>query len=92
MIAKLKDTTLRVEGHGLVLDITYPSRGMAATAYSSVWECCQRFNKEPDFNPDETPKIYVFGELMTGPQYLKRLMSSVEVIGAKVKLESEEIS
>ena len=63
---------------------------MAANAYYAIREACERFNKEPDLNPDETPKIYAFGETYTWPQYLKRLCLTAEKIGAKIQLKSRE--
>lgn len=93
MRARLINDMVFVEDQtaGVVLTIAYPSLEMASTAYSFIWECCERFTKEPVLNAeDDTPKIYVFGEMYKPLQFINRLASIAPNIGAIVTLESEK--
>jgi len=87
MIAKLNNFTLTVEGAGVVVTLTYPERFMAYNAYGFAWECCNRFNKESELNPDDgAPTIYVYGEMFKPSQFLNKLANYAEIIGAKVEV------
>lgn len=90
LLAKFKDTVVTINGPGIVVSITYPLSFMAVNAYYAIREACERFNKEPDLNPDYIPKIYAFGEMYTWTQYLKRLCLTAEKVGAKIQLKSTE--
>ena len=92
MLATLKDSTLTIIGHGLELSITYPDKFWAASAYSSVRECCERFNAEPNLTPDDDPKIYAYGEMLRPVAYLKKLAGLAERFGAKIRIKSEEMN
>lgn len=87
-IAKLNDTKVSVQGPDLLVTLTYPFPWMAVNAYYNMRDCCERFNKDSNFNENMVPKIYVFGEIHTWPQYLERLMLTAKKIGAKIHLKS----
>ena len=89
MLTKLNNHTITVEGAGVVMNITYPFRPMATTAYEFVWECCNRFNTEAKLNPDDgAPTIYVYGEMYKPSQFMNKLASVAEKIGAIVEMSN----
>lgn len=63
---------------------------MALNAYYNIRECCERFSKETQLNPEDTPKIYAFGEIQTWASYIKRLCLTAESVGAKIRIKSIE--
>lgn len=91
MQATLNNETVTVRGEGLIFTLTYPSTSQATTAYSFIWECCERFSKEDRTSPGgETPKIYVFGELYKPLQFMNRISDTAPKLGVKVNIVSEE--
>jgi hypothetical protein len=87
LIAKLNNCTVSITGAGTTMDILYPQRLMASNAYSFAWECCNRFNTESTINPDDgAPSIYVYGEMYKPSQFMNKLASIAEKIGAKVEV------
>ncbi len=86
--ASLADTTITISAPDVTTSITYPKAWMAVNAFSGIFECCSRFSKDPEFTPNKEPKIYVYGEMHTWQQYLKRLLLLAEKIGATIKLQS----
>ena len=84
----LSDGTVHITGPNEKVTLTYPEPLMAVNAYAYIAECCNRFSKDPDLNPEMEPKIYVYGEMYTWPQYLKKLLLTAEKIGAIVHITS----
>jgi len=89
-IASLLDETVYITSPEVIISITYPFYWMAINAYSGIAECCNRFSRDPDLHPTLEPKIYVYGEMYTWKQYLKRLLLTAEKIGAKIHIKSVE--
>lgn len=87
--AILFDKTISVINNGEVITILYPQDWMALNAYKSIKECCNRFSMEPANTV--IPKIYVFGEIHTWEQYLKRLLLTAKKIGAIIHENSPEV-
>lgn len=87
MLTKLNNSTVTIGGVGVIMDITYPLRSMASTAYSFAWECCNRFNTEVSFNPDDgAPVIYVYGEMYKPSQFMNKMASIAEKVGATIEV------
>lgn len=87
--SSLENCTVKISTPDVVVEITYPQAWMALNAYRGTKECCTRFSNEPDLNPGLEPKIYVYGEMHTWQQYLKRLVSVAEKIGAVIQIKGE---
>lgn len=87
MQVKLNNNIVALDGAGLKMNIAYPLRSMAATAYGFVWECCKRFNTEAQMNPDDgAPTIYVYGEMYKPSQFMDKFATFAEKIGAIVEV------
>lgn len=89
-ITSLSDETVFITSPDIRVNITYPHYWMAVNAYRGISECCARFSKDPELNPAMEPKIYVYGEMHTWQQYLRRLLLTAEKIGAIIHIKSVE--
>lgn len=84
LTVSIKNYVITLEGAGITMTLSYPFRPI--TVYEFVWECCNRFNKEADLDPDSPPTIYVYGEMYKPSQFMNKLASIAEKAGATVEI------